>query len=150
MYQKVCKDQNYYCLVHIIRGFHTKGRKLINGITGYSRKRPGGKEGSRKEPVLADYERDYVKKQTELPNNAEHVEPEVRAFFCSLFFSGCINDPLAKAVTGKEILYGYDKRGRPAFYMIPSRQNTSEAERQVQFAVWMMERCIDLMGPGVE
>lgn len=33
---------------------------------------------------------------------------------------------------------------------MPSRQNTDEATRQVQFAVWMLERSIDLMGPGVE
>ncbi|CAA7266872.1 unnamed protein product [Cyclocybe aegerita] len=62
--------------------------------------------------------------------SASHVEPE--------------------AVTGKEILYGYDVKGKPAFYMIPSRQNTNEATRQVQYAVWMLERCIDLMEPGVE
>ncbi|KAL0954980.1 hypothetical protein HGRIS_003910 [Hohenbuehelia grisea] len=61
---------------------------------------------------------------------ASHVEPE--------------------AVTGKEILYGYDVQGRPAFYMIPSRQNTDGAERQIQFAVWMLERSFDVMGPGVE
>ncbi|RDB26323.1 CRAL-TRIO domain-containing protein C23B6.04c [Hypsizygus marmoreus] len=61
---------------------------------------------------------------------ASHVEPE--------------------AVTGKEILFGYDVRGRPAFYMFPSRQNTNEATRQIQFAVWMLERSIDLMAPGVE
>lgn len=34
--------------------------------------------------------------------------------------------------------------------MIPSRQNTDEATRQVQFAVWMLERAVDQMGPGVE
>ncbi|KJA26316.1 hypothetical protein HYPSUDRAFT_181095 [Hypholoma sublateritium FD-334 SS-4] len=62
--------------------------------------------------------------------NANHVEPE--------------------AVTGKEILFGYDKTGKPAFYMIPSRQNTSDATRQIQFAVWMLERGVDLMEPGVE
>ncbi|KAF8150003.1 CRAL/TRIO domain-containing protein [Crassisporium funariophilum] len=62
--------------------------------------------------------------------NAAHVEPE--------------------AVTGKEILFGYDVKGKPAFYMIPSRQNTEEATRQIQFAVWMLERCVDLMEPGVE
>lgn len=62
--------------------------------------------------------------------SAEHVEPE--------------------AVTGKEILYGFDTKGRPAFYMIPSRQNTDESTRQLQFVVWMLERAIDLMGPGVE
>lgn len=61
---------------------------------------------------------------------ADHVEPE--------------------AVTGKEILFGYDVEGRPGFYMIPSRQNTTDNDRQVQFAVWMLERCIDSMEPGVE
>ncbi|KAJ8456349.1 hypothetical protein ONZ45_g18756 [Pleurotus djamor] len=61
---------------------------------------------------------------------ADHVEPE--------------------AVTGKEILFGYDTSLRPAFYMIPSRQNTTEAERQVHFAVWMLERTFDLMAPGIE
>ncbi|KIJ95784.1 hypothetical protein K443DRAFT_682763 [Laccaria amethystina LaAM-08-1] len=62
--------------------------------------------------------------------NAAHVEPE--------------------AVTGKEILFGYDVKGKPAFYMIPSRQNTEEPTRQIQFAVWMLERGVDLMEPGVE
>ncbi|KAF6764056.1 CRAL-TRIO domain-containing protein [Ephemerocybe angulata] len=61
---------------------------------------------------------------------AEHVEPE--------------------ALTGKEILYGFDTKGKPGFYMIPSRQNTEESPRQVEFAVFMLERCIDLMQPGVE
>src|SRR6266550_7421193 len=55
-----------------------------------------------------------------------------------------------EAVTGKEVVYGYDTGGRPAFYMFPSRQNTDEPARQIQFAVWMLERCIDLMRPGVE
>ncbi|KAF4613495.1 hypothetical protein D9613_007525 [Agrocybe pediades] len=61
---------------------------------------------------------------------ASHVEPE--------------------AVTGKEVLFGYDTTGKPALYMIPSRQNTTEAPRQIDFAVWMLERTIDLMEPGVE
>ncbi|CAE6379475.1 unnamed protein product [Rhizoctonia solani] len=60
----------------------------------------------------------------------EHVEPE--------------------ALTGKEILAGYDLERRPALYMMPSRQNTEESPRQLQFAVWMLERAVDLMGPGVE
>ncbi|KAH9481360.1 CRAL-TRIO domain-containing protein C23B6.04c [Psilocybe cubensis] len=55
-----------------------------------------------------------------------------------------------EAVTGKEVLYGYDTTGKPACYMIPSRQNTTEGTRQIQYAVWMLERCVDLMGPGVE
>ncbi|KAJ7126916.1 CRAL/TRIO domain-containing protein [Mycena epipterygia] len=61
---------------------------------------------------------------------AEHVEPE--------------------AVTGKQILLGFDVTGRPGLYLLPSRQNTTESTRQVQFTVWMLERCIDLMPPGVE
>ncbi|KAJ4477255.1 CRAL-TRIO domain-containing protein [Lentinula aciculospora] len=55
-----------------------------------------------------------------------------------------------EAITGKEILFGYDVYGRPGFYMIPSRQNTTEATRQIEFAVWMLERCIDLMDEDVE
>jgi len=57
---------------------------------------------------------------------------------------------ISQSVTGKEVIFGYDVKGRPALYMIPSRQNTSEPTRQLQFAVWMLERSIDLMGPGVE
>lgn len=60
----------------------------------------------------------------------EHVEPE--------------------AVTGKEFLFGYDTRGRPALYMCPSKQNTEESPRQIHFVVWILERAVDLMGPGVE
>lgn len=32
---------------------------------------------------------------------------------------------------------------------MPSRQNTNEQTRQIQFTVWMLERCVDLMDPGV-
>ncbi|KAG6817660.1 hypothetical protein H0H87_005417 [Tephrocybe sp. NHM501043] len=62
--------------------------------------------------------------------SASHVEPE--------------------AVTGKQVLFGYDVRGRPALYLFPSRQNTDEPKRQIEFTVWMLERTIDLMNPGVE
>ena len=55
-----------------------------------------------------------------------------------------------EAVTGKEFIFGYDTRGRPALYMCPSRQNTEESPRQIHFVFWIMERAIDLMGPGVE
>jgi hypothetical protein len=48
------------------------------------------------------------------------------------------------------ILYGYDTAGRPALYLLPSRQNTTEERRQIQFTVWMLERTLDLTGPGVE
>ncbi|KAL0065106.1 Phosphatidylinositol transfer protein (PITP) [Marasmius tenuissimus] len=55
-----------------------------------------------------------------------------------------------EAVTGKQVLFGYDVNGRPGYYMIPSRQNTEESPRQVQHVVWMLERCIDLMDANVE
>src|ERR1700722_15991117 len=55
-----------------------------------------------------------------------------------------------QAVTGKLVVFGYDSCRRPGFYMFPSRQNTEGATRQIQFTVWQLERCIDLMGPGVE
>ncbi|KAI0077866.1 CRAL/TRIO domain-containing protein [Panus rudis PR-1116 ss-1] len=62
--------------------------------------------------------------------NAEHVEPE--------------------AVTGKMISWGFDVDGRPALYLVPSRQNTEESKRQIEFCFWLLERVIDQMGPGVE
>ncbi|KAF9267820.1 CRAL/TRIO domain-containing protein [Marasmius fiardii PR-910] len=79
-----------------------------------------------------------------------------------------------EAVTGKAILFGFDVNGRPAFYMIPSRQNTEsvaftfmllldqgfphssfnvalrENPRQLEYTVWLLERCIDLMDTNVE
>jgi hypothetical protein len=48
------------------------------------------------------------------------------------------------------ITFGYDTHRRPALYMIPSRQNTEDSPRQVEFAVWMLERALNLAGPGVE
>lgn len=63
-----------------------------------------------------------------------------------MFFLWCIG----KAVTGKQVVFGYDMLRRPALYMIPSRQNTEESPRQIQHAVWMVERALDLTGPGNE
>jgi len=83
--------------------------------------------------------------------NAKHVEPEVNdPTHWLLFLDSDYYYYSFQAVTGKEIVFGYDTAGRPGFYMIPSRQNTDEPKRQIQFAFWMMERCIDLMEPGVE
>jgi hypothetical protein len=48
------------------------------------------------------------------------------------------------------VLFGFDADRRPGLYMFPSRQNTNEPTRQIQFVVWMLERTIDLTGPGVE
>lgn len=53
-------------------------------------------------------------------------------------------------VTGKQILFGYDSQNRPALYMFPSRQNTETSDRQIHQVVWVLERAVDLMGPGTE
>ncbi|KZT52219.1 CRAL/TRIO domain-containing protein, partial [Calocera cornea HHB12733] len=64
------------------------------------------------------------------PDFPEHVEPE--------------------GLTGKCLLFGYDVAGRPAVYLIPSRQNTESSERQLEYTYFIIECAIDLMGPGTE
>lgn len=55
-----------------------------------------------------------------------------------------------EARSGKETVLGYDKHARPVHYMHPHRSDTKESPRQMQFAVFILERCIDMMPPGVE
>ncbi|MCO5588151.1 hypothetical protein L7F22_042106 [Adiantum nelumboides] len=55
-----------------------------------------------------------------------------------------------EAKCGKETVLGYDKHARPVHYMHPHRSDTKESPRQMQFAVFLLERCIDMMPPGVE
>ncbi|KAM6490528.1 CRAL-TRIO domain containing protein [Amanita muscaria] len=62
--------------------------------------------------------------------SAKHVEPE--------------------AEKNEEIIFGYDTEGRPGYHIVPSRLSAYEPTPQVQLTFWMLERCIDLMGPGVE
>lgn len=52
--------------------------------------------------------------------------------------------------TGKQVILGYDLAGRPCLYLNPQKQNTKESKRQMHHLVFMLERCIDLMAPGVE
>lgn len=52
--------------------------------------------------------------------------------------------------TGKELLLGYDMNSRPCLYLKPGKQNTKSSHRQVQHMVYMLERAIDMMGPGQE
>jgi hypothetical protein len=61
---------------------------------------------------------------------AEHVEPE--------------------AITGKQVVLGFDIHSRPCLYLFPSRQNTRPSPRQVQFLVWALEQVSVLMPPNVE
>ncbi|WFD30341.1 4-nitrophenylphosphatase [Malassezia sp. CBS 17886] len=53
-----------------------------------------------------------------------------------------------EAVTGKHILTGYDREGRPILYLRPGRENTKPGPRQIRYMVWSLERGIDLMLPG--
>ncbi|KAL8786010.1 MAG: hypothetical protein Q9195_008391 [Heterodermia aff. obscurata] len=52
--------------------------------------------------------------------------------------------------TGKQVQLGYDIHGRPCLYLNPARQNTTRSEKQIQHLVFMLERTIELMPPGVE
>jgi hypothetical protein len=55
-----------------------------------------------------------------------------------------------EAETGKQILSGFDKEGRPLLYLIPKRENTKEHTRQLRFVVYNLEKAIKLMPIGVE
>ncbi|KOS17191.1 CRAL-TRIO domain-containing protein [Escovopsis weberi] len=52
--------------------------------------------------------------------------------------------------TGKQLILGFDKEGRPCLYLNPGRQNTHTSQRQVHHMFFMVERLIDVMPPGVE
>jgi hypothetical protein len=52
--------------------------------------------------------------------------------------------------TGKQLIMGYDKEGRPCHYLNPGRQNTEPSHRQVEHLVFMLERVIELMPAGQE
>ncbi|PWW79523.1 CRAL/TRIO domain-containing protein [Tuber magnatum] len=52
--------------------------------------------------------------------------------------------------TGKQYVLGFDRNGRPCLYLNPAKQNTEKSPRQIQHLVFMLERVVDLMGPGQE
>ncbi|KAG5643291.1 hypothetical protein DXG03_001218 [Asterophora parasitica] len=52
--------------------------------------------------------------------------------------------------TGKIIINGFDRDGRPIIYMRPGRENTETGPRQLRHLVWCLERAKDLMPPGQE
>ncbi|PPQ78031.1 hypothetical protein CVT25_015575 [Psilocybe cyanescens] len=52
--------------------------------------------------------------------------------------------------TGKILINGFDKDGRPIIYMRPGRENTETGPRQLRHLVWCLERAKDLMPPGQE
>lgn len=52
--------------------------------------------------------------------------------------------------TGKQIIAGFDKLGRPCQYLNPARQNTEAGPRQIHHLFYMVERVVDIMPAGVE
>lgn len=52
--------------------------------------------------------------------------------------------------TGKQMIVGFDRQGRPAQYLNPWRQNTDASPRQINHLFYMVERVVDIMPPGVE
>lgn len=60
------------------------------------------------------------------------------------------DDVKIEAETGKILLNGFDKDGRPIIYMRPGRENTETSPRQLRHLVWWLERAKDLMPPGQE
>ncbi|KAF9446275.1 CRAL/TRIO domain-containing protein [Macrolepiota fuliginosa MF-IS2] len=52
--------------------------------------------------------------------------------------------------TGKIIITGFDRDGRPIIYMRPGLENTETSPRQLRHLVWCLERAKDLMPPGQE
>lgn len=55
------------------------------------------------------------------------------------------------AEAGKQFLTGFDKEGRPIWYMIPARKSANYSiEDQLKFVVFTIEKAISLMPKGVE
>ncbi|KAG6907472.1 hypothetical protein DXG01_008808 [Tephrocybe rancida] len=59
-------------------------------------------------------------------------------------------DVRIESETGKIIINGFDRDGRPIIYMRPGRENTEVGPRQLRHLVWCLERAKDLMPPGQE
>lgn len=49
--------------------------------------------------------------------------------------------------TGKHILSGFDKHGRPCLYLRPGRENTEPNPQQIRFLVFDLERAIGTCTP---
>lgn len=52
--------------------------------------------------------------------------------------------------TGKQVILGYDVDARPCLYLNPGKQNTKMSDRQIHHLSYMLDRVIDMMGPGQE
>lgn len=52
--------------------------------------------------------------------------------------------------TGKQVIMGFDTTARPCLYLSPGKQNTKNSDRQIHHLSYMLDRVIDMMGPGQE
>lgn len=52
--------------------------------------------------------------------------------------------------TGKQVILGYDIDARPCLYLNPGKQNTKMSDRQIHHLSYMLDRVVDMMGPGQE
>ncbi|KAJ3073688.1 hypothetical protein HDU98_000895, partial [Podochytrium sp. JEL0797] len=55
-----------------------------------------------------------------------------------------------EAVTGKQFLSGFDKKGHPLLFLVPRNENTKTYDRQIRYSVFMLEKAIKLMPASVE
>ncbi|KAJ3205253.1 hypothetical protein HDU67_008938 [Dinochytrium kinnereticum] len=55
-----------------------------------------------------------------------------------------------ESVTGKQFVSGFDKIGRPLYFLVPRNENTKTYERQLRYVVYNLEKGIALMPYSVE
>ncbi|KAI9351287.1 CRAL-TRIO domain-containing protein [Obelidium mucronatum] len=55
-----------------------------------------------------------------------------------------------EAITGKQFISGFDKKGHPMIYLVPRLENTKTYDRQIRYSVYVLEKAVKLMPEGVE
>ncbi|KAJ3117034.1 hypothetical protein HDU96_008078 [Phlyctochytrium bullatum] len=60
------------------------------------------------------------------------------------------DDVVSESLTGKQVLSGFNKQGRPILYLIPSKENSNDAEMNLKYVVFNLEGAVRLMPPGIE
>ncbi|GMK58952.1 hypothetical protein CspeluHIS016_0603940 [Cutaneotrichosporon spelunceum] len=58
------------------------------------------------------------------------------------------DDVAIEAETGKIVISGFDKDGRPLVYMRPRHENTETSPRQIRHLIYVLERAIDICPEG--
>ena len=55
-----------------------------------------------------------------------------------------------EASSGKQVLSGFDKGGRPMMYLIPGRENSKDYDNSLKYTVYGLEKVVERMPHGVE